>query len=140
MRHGYVVVEGRSVHTTAVYQSLILHPDNDAMALAEADAILQVAAHWRPLPDLTLLITDDVTAAIERMERRDRRRCTPEQRHLHHRADWLFTQLARAEPARIRVLDRRRTDPDAVVQAMAAAAAETPPRQEPPSASNGDTT
>ncbi len=120
LRDGYVVVEGRSLHTTAVYQSLILHPDDDHQALTEAREILELAVHFRPLPDLTLLLADDVAACIDRLERRDRRHCPPEQRQLHHRADWLFAQLAHTDCEHMRVIDRRGADPGAAVEQMLA--------------------
>ncbi len=125
LRDGCLVIEGRSLHTTAVYQSLILCPGDDRQALTEAHAILKLAAHFRPLPDLTLLLADDVSACIGRLERRDQRRCPPGQRRLHHRADWLFTQLARADPTRVRVIDRRHADRDTAVGQMLAAITRT---------------
>jgi hypothetical protein len=61
LRAGRTVIKGRSRHSTAVYQSLIMKPeDNDALLLAEQ--ILGSASRWRPLPDLTIVITDDVDA------------------------------------------------------------------------------
>jgi thymidylate kinase len=36
---GRTVIEGRSVHSTAVYQSLIIHPDDDQAALTSVTRI-----------------------------------------------------------------------------------------------------
>ncbi len=105
-----LVLEGRSLHTVAVYQSLILHPDDDAAAHDQARQILVLAASWRPLPDLTILVTDDVDTAVRRAEQRDGTPYTPQQWRLHHRAATLFDRLATDEPDRIRVLDRRTID------------------------------
>jgi dTMP kinase len=70
LRAGRTVIEGRSLHSTAVYQSLIMKPDdNDALLLAEQ--ILGSASRWRPLPDLTIVITDDVDAHSSRPEALD---------------------------------------------------------------------
>jgi dTMP kinase len=122
LQQGHLVIEGRSLHTTAVYQSLILHPHDNQQALARAHQILDLATCWRPLPDLTLLITDDVAASLRRLEHRDHTRCTAEQRHLHQRADWLFRQLVSATPTTIRLIDRRYLSrEDAVAQMLAAA-------------------
>lgn len=107
---GRLVLEGRSLHTVAVYQSLILHPDDDDAAHEHARQILALAACWRPLPDLTILVTDDVAAAVRRAEQRDAIPYTPEQWRLHRRAAALFDRLAGDDPDRIRVLDRRTTD------------------------------
>ncbi|MGH3811028.1 MAG: dTMP kinase [Pseudonocardiaceae bacterium] len=118
LRHGYLVVEGRSLHTVAVYQSLIMHPDDDPQALAEARALLHLAQQWRPLPDLTILITDDVPTALYRAQERDDQHYPPEHWRLHHRAAALFTRLAADDPARIHVLDRRTLDTREVVRRM----------------------
>ena len=61
---GHTVIEGRSLHSTAVYQSLIMNPDDNEAAFVLARRILDDAAQWRPLPDLTVVLTDDVTAAV----------------------------------------------------------------------------
>jgi dTMP kinase len=113
---GAVVLEGRSLHTVAVYQSLILHPDDDTGALTEAQRILETASWWRPLPDLTILIIDDPETAIARLERRDQRTCDPAQRTIHFRAARLFEALAEADHDRIVVLDRRVHDQEALVR------------------------
>jgi dTMP kinase len=121
LRDGRLVIEGRSVHSTAVYQSLILHPGDDRDALVQARAILELASHWRPLPDLTLLLADDVATCIDRLERRGRRRCTPEEERMHYRADALFIGLATDDPRHIRVIDRRSGDSEMVIGQMLAA-------------------
>lgn len=107
LRAGRTVIEGRSIHSTAVYQSLIMHPEDDVAALALARQILDSATRWRPLPDLTIVITDDVKAAVTRAETRDGITYTAEQWHLHHRAAALFEHLAHADPKHLRLLDRR---------------------------------
>lgn len=104
---GQLVIEGRSVHSTAVYQSLICHPDDDSAACEQARGLLNLAAAWRPMPDLTILIVDDTSTAIGRAQRRDGRTYNAEQRHVHERAALLYARLALADPARMPVLDRR---------------------------------
>lgn len=106
---GRTVIEGRSVDSTAVCQALLLHPGAPDAALDEAVALLGLAASFRPLPDLTILITDDASAAIDRAQRRDRRDFTPDQATFMHEAGALFERIAAADPARYRVLDRRST-------------------------------
>jgi dTMP kinase len=114
---GRTVIEGRSLHSTAVYQSLILAEDDyDAFALATR--ILDDAGRWRPLPDLTIVLTDDVDAAVGRAETRNGEPFTAEQWSLHRRAAALFERLAAADPDHVRVLDRREHDADAVVQIL----------------------
>jgi dTMP kinase len=111
LRDGRVVIEGRSLHTVAVYQSLILYPHDDAAAFTEAQTILDQAARWRPLPDLTVLITDDVTTALHRAEQRDTTAISGANRALHTRAAALFDRLAIRDPNRIKRLDRRQMSP-----------------------------
>ena len=93
LREGRLVLEGRSLHTVAVYQSVIMHSD-DGQALVEAKAILKLGLQWRPLPDLAILIVDDVETAVRRAERRDGTRYTQEQWRIHHRAAMLFERWA----------------------------------------------
>jgi dTMP kinase len=118
LARGRLVLEGRSIHSTAVYQSLISHPDDDHAAHHHARALLALATAWRPLPDLTILIVDDIATALRRAEHRDARTYTTEQRRLHHRAATLFTQLANDDPAHIPVLDRRNLNTDQLLDAM----------------------
>jgi dTMP kinase len=117
---GRTVIEGRSIHSTAVYQALIMNPDDDAAAQTMAGQILDTAARWRPLPDLTIIITDDTETSIKRAETRDGISYTAEQRRLHHRAAALFEHLAGTEPEHVRVLDRRERDVDELVATITA--------------------
>jgi dTMP kinase len=125
LRQGRTVVEGRGVHTTAIYQSLILHPDNDEHAHSRAQDILVLAQTWRPLPDLTVLITDDVTTAVRRAEDRDGISYTPEQWRLHHRAANAYARLADDDPHHVHMIDRRGTCVDEVARELATCIAGT---------------
>jgi dTMP kinase len=116
---GRLVLEGRSVHSTAVYQSLICQPDDESAAYAHARALLDLAAAWRPMPDLTILITDDINLAIGRAQQRDGRTYSAEHRRMHERAARLFTRLARDDSARMPVLDRRTLSTGQLVAEMA---------------------
>ncbi|MFJ9821176.1 dTMP kinase [Streptomyces sp. NPDC101151] len=106
---GRAVIEGRSVDTTAVCQAL-LHPDDPASALQTAIDLLDLAASYRPLPDLTILVTDDASKALERAQRRDRCVFTDEQADFMREASALFERLAATDPVRYRVVDRRHVD------------------------------
>ncbi|MET7772102.1 hypothetical protein [Nocardia sp. NPDC005366] len=114
---GRTVIEGRSLHTTAVYQSLITHPDDDN-AHSFATTLLRHAALYRPLPDRTVLLTDDVEAAVHRAEVRNAETFTAEQWTLHRRAAALFERLAADDPDRFLVLDRREHDTTALTAAL----------------------
>jgi dTMP kinase len=125
---GRTVIEGRSIHSTAVYQSLILAEDDDDDAFALATRILNDAGRWRPLPDLTIVLTDDVDAAVIRAESRNGEPFTAEQWSLHRRAAALFERLAAADSDHVRVLDRREHDADAVVEILTEWIATAPAR------------
>lgn len=112
LSEGKIVIEGRSLHCVAAYQSLILHPD-DEHAFTESLSILEIAAQWRPLPDLTVLVSDDPTEAIRRAEARDRQAFSPGYRRIHHRAATLFDRMATQSPGNIVVIDRRRIGSEA---------------------------
>jgi dTMP kinase len=107
---GRTVVEGRSVDTTAVCQALQLHPHDLDAALDTAIALRNLAASYRPLPDLTILITDEASQAVERTQRRDACVFTSEQVAFMRDAGALYERLAATDPARYRVVDRRRVD------------------------------
>lgn len=112
---GRTVIEGRSIHSTAVYQSLIMHPDDREAAAVSVVRILDMAARWRPLPDLTIVITDDPQAAVRRAEARDGTTFTAEQWAIHHQAAPLFEHLATIDPEHVRLLDRRDHDTTTLV-------------------------
>ncbi|WP_280247440.1 MULTISPECIES: hypothetical protein [Nocardia] len=115
---GHAVIEGRSLHSIAVYQALITHPTDEDAAYGFATTLLELAEQYRPLPDRTLLLTDDIDAAVRRAEARNAEAFTPEQWILHRRASALFERLAAADPDRIVVLDRRKHDTSSLTAAM----------------------
>ena len=124
MRHGHLVLEGRSLHGIAVYRALILNPGDDEQAYDEMRAILEIAAQWRPMPDLTFLVRDDVSAAIVCAERRDGTTFTSEERRLHHRVDALFDRLAKDAPDVVIVIDRRHLSNEDAIALMQARVSE----------------
>jgi dTMP kinase len=110
LSRGRAVIEGRSVDTTAVCQALLLHPDDPHAALETATALLELAASYRPLPDLTILVTDDASEAVVRAQQRDRCVFTAEQATFMREACALYERLAATDPARYLVVDRRSVD------------------------------
>lgn len=117
---GRTVVEGRSVDSTAACQALLLHPDDPVAALQTAIGLLELAAAYRPLPDLTILITDDPAHAVARTQHRDQCVLTGEQATFMHAAGALYEHLAATDPARCRILDRRTVDEHAAVDQIRA--------------------
>ncbi|GAA2213322.1 hypothetical protein GCM10009850_087840 [Nonomuraea monospora] len=107
---GHAVIEGRSVDTTAVCQALQLHPDDPDAALEMAAALREFASSYRPLPDLTILVTDNAHEAVVRAQRRDQCVFTPEQATFMREACALYERLAATDPTRYRVVDRRSVD------------------------------
>jgi dTMP kinase len=107
---GRTVVEGRSVDTTAVCQALQLHPFDLDAALDTAIALRDFASRYRPLPDLTIVLTDEASEAVARAQRRDACIFTGEQVTFMRNASALFERIAATDPARYRVVDRRVVD------------------------------
>lgn len=107
---GRAIIEGRSVDSTAVCQALLLHPDDRDAGLETAIALLELASAYRPLPDRTILITDDAANAVVRAQQRDDCVFTDEQVVFMREACALFECVAATDPARYRVVDRRRVD------------------------------
>jgi dTMP kinase len=118
-----IVLEDRGIDTVAVYQALII-----AGVRARIEEILPLmrriyatAAHWRPLPDLTLLVVDDLNACIGRFQARLGRSLPPRDLALIGRANEIYTHLASCEPTRFVIIDRvGRSEPEAVDRMYAA--------------------
>ncbi|MGV2915266.1 thymidylate kinase [Streptomyces alfalfae] len=116
---GRTVLEGRSLHSVAVYQAAALHPHDDAAALAQAHALMTEATAWRPAPDVTVLLTDHVDRALARAEQRDGRPIGADERAVHERCARLFEELT-AGDSRVRRLDRAaQPDPQAAAGLIA---------------------
>ncbi|RLK58388.1 thymidylate kinase [Actinokineospora cianjurensis] len=128
LRAGHTVIEGRGPHTTAAYQAAILHPDDDTAAEHTATRILAETTRWRPLPDLTVIVTDDLDTALDRAHTRDRRPFSADEQRLLNRAVRLFEHLATTDPDRVRLLDRRVHNPVAAVALLTEWIAHTTPR------------
>lgn len=111
-----LVLEDRGVDTVAVYQAAILAGDGPAEeTYALARQIAAVASRWRPPPDLTVLLVDDLDTCAARFAARLGRALQPDERALMSRADQLYARLAAAEPERFVVIDRTgRTDAEAL--------------------------
>jgi dTMP kinase len=115
-----IVLEDRGPATVAVYQAAILQPSASLPDTLElAHRISAVAARWRPLPDLTLLLTDDPEACAERFAHRLGRPLQPGELALMIRADELYPLFAAAEPGRYAVIDRRGRSPEKILAEMA---------------------
>lgn len=113
---GRTVLEGRSLHSVAVYQAAALHPGDDTAALEKARALMEEATAWRPAPDITVLLTDDLTIALDRAEQRDGCPISAAERAVHERCARLFQNLAQDDP-RVRVVDRAALpDPEAAAE------------------------
>lgn len=84
---GHAVTKGRGVDSTAVRQALLLQLDDPAAASTMATALLKLAASYRPLADLTILVTDHTDRALARAQHRDHRVFTHQQATLMHAAN-----------------------------------------------------
>ena len=115
----------RGPDTVAAYQPAILSPEGKTTELlASARQILATAAWSRPMPDLTLLITDDPGICEQRFAARIGRPVTDDERTLMRQAAALYELLAQAEPQRWHVISRQGRTSGEVLAAMAAACAE----------------
>jgi dTMP kinase len=122
MPHTQVILEDRGPDTVAVYQAAIMHPHStEAQTLDAAHRILAFAGRWRPLPDLTLLITDDSGICEERFATRTGQPVEPPERKLMRSAARLYELLAAAEPARYKVISRQDRTTEQVLADMTAA-------------------
>ncbi|GAA4198140.1 hypothetical protein GCM10022252_48080 [Streptosporangium oxazolinicum] len=114
-----VVLEDRGTDTVAVYQAVILTEDADHESEVVL-ALLDTAAAWCPAPDLSVLLLDDPDLCLVRWEERTGVSATPDQRRLMARAHDLYLWLARRQPHRYTIIDRRELNEEQTVEALAA--------------------
>ncbi|WP_190085313.1 ATP-binding protein [Streptomyces longisporoflavus] len=108
-QHPAVVLEDRGVDTVAVYQAAIIAGTgaSDAALHGEMDRIYAAATAMRPLPDLTLLLMDDLAACARRYALRTGGPLQPADRALSDCAVRLYRHRAAQEPGRIKLVNRR---------------------------------
>jgi dTMP kinase len=114
-----VVLEDRGVDSVAVYQAAILASEWPVERMhALAPRIHAVAARWRPLPDLTLLLVDDLEVCARRFANRIGRSLREDELALMQRADDLYARQAAADPARFVVINRAAATEEEVLARM----------------------
>lgn len=118
-----VLLEDRGIDTVAVYQAAIIAGTDVTVeaTLEIARLIYATAGHWRPLPDLTLLLTDDLDTCIGRFQARTGYMLPPGDRALIARASQLYDRIAAEEPHRFVVIDRAERTETEVIGHMRAA-------------------
>ncbi|MBI1759050.1 MAG: thymidylate kinase [Actinobacteria bacterium] len=131
-----VIVEDRGVDTVAVYQAAILtagRPVGEAVDVV--DRVHQAAAAWRPAPDVTLLIIDDLDTCVARFADRTGVPVSTADRALLMRVADLYTRLAAAHPDRFQVIERSGRSEEQTVESMYTHA--RPPQPEGPGPRTG---
>ncbi len=118
-----VVLEDRGIDTVAVYQAVIMAGTDGTLeaTLDLARLIYATAAHWRPLPDLTLLLVDDLDTCVGRFQARTGQLVPPGDRALIARAGQLYDRIAAQQPRRFVVIDRAGRTESEVIDHMRAA-------------------
>ncbi len=101
-----IILEDRGVDSVAIYQSLILAGLDAPAAQVHhlMELIYATAGHWRPAPDRTMLLTDDIGTCISRLEQRTGQTIAASDRALISRAARLYADQAAYEPSRFRVV------------------------------------
>lgn len=115
-----LVLEDRSLDTIAVYQALILHPDSLEHQLQAARDIYAIGAQFRRPPDLTFLIEDEFSVALERIAQREQKPLAREEAAILHQASILYTHYAEEQAARFVRVSRPGHSLDQLVQAIKA--------------------
>lgn len=115
-----IVLEDRGVDTVAIYQAAIMLGEHatEEQTWTLVQQIHETAAQWRPIPDLTLLITDDLNNCWRRWAEREGTPLTGEQQHLVSRVAGLYHRQAAHEPERFRIVARAGRDEDEIVAEM----------------------
>jgi dTMP kinase len=116
-----IVLEDRGIDTVAIYQAAIMLGDQatQEQTWTLAQQIYQTAAQWRPVADVTLLITDDLEDCARRWAQREATPLTGEQQHLVRRVAGLYHCQAAHEPERFRIVVRTGRDEDDIITEMA---------------------
>jgi dTMP kinase len=115
-----MVLEDRGIDTVALYQAAIIlgeHATEDE-TWTLAQQVYQTATQWRPVSDLTLLITDDLENCWRRWTEREGTPLTGEQQHLVSRVAGLYHRQAAHEPERFRIVARAGRDQDEIIAEM----------------------
>lgn len=107
-----IVLEDRGVDTVAMYQAAILcgPAADDEQVWRLAQQIYAAAAMWRPAPQLTLLILDDLNVCACRYAEREGHPLTSDEYTLVAQALRLYRRQAEQEPTRFRIVDRTGRD------------------------------
>jgi dTMP kinase len=116
-----IVLEDRGVDTVAIYQAAIMLGERatEQKTWTLAQQIHEMAAQWRPLPHLTLLITDDLEDCWRRWAEREGTPLNGEQQRLVSRVAGLYYRQAAHEPERFRIVARVGRDEHEIVAEMA---------------------
>jgi dTMP kinase len=103
-----LVLEDRGIDTVAVYQAAILAGSDASLldALEVAQRIYRTALAWRPLPQRTLLLIDDLDACLRRFVARTGEPVSRPDEALIAQVHELYLAQAAAEPQRFVVIDR----------------------------------
>lgn len=114
-----IVLEDRGLDSVAIYQAAILAgPRDEDTAWSLVQQIVTTATPWCPLPDLTVLLIDDLDVCATRWAMREGSPLTTEQRALVERATRLYRRLAEQQPDRVRTVDRSGRTEDQVLDEL----------------------
>lgn len=114
-----VILEDRGVDSVAVCQGAILHDEHPATpARAVAKQILATARRWRSMPDATLLLTGDREVCMARFGARIGRTLPASALEVIEQTDYLYRELAAAEPDRFTVIDVTGHGPEGTCKAV----------------------
>lgn len=103
-----LVLEDRGIDTVAMYQAAILTGPTASTpeALQVAQRIYRTAAAWRPPPQCTLLLTDDLDTCLRRFADRTGQPVCAADAALIAQVHGLYLAQAAAEPRRFVIIDR----------------------------------
>jgi dTMP kinase len=114
-----VIVEDRGVDTIAVYQAVILcsgYPETPPEEVARH--VLAATLRWRPLPDATILLTDDPSVCARRFADRIGHPLTRSDLQIIEHIDALYRKMAARDPRRYTSLDVSGMSPDESASAV----------------------
>jgi len=100
-----IVLQDRGVDTTAVYAAITLSQELNRDVLEIYLELQKIRENIGAIPDLTFILIGDVDLCIDRIEKRDNRVYSQEEREFLREVDKLFKVISKLDNPRIKVIN-----------------------------------
>ena len=112
-----IVIQDRGMDTTALYAAISLNGQNTKISVIDFyKKIIKIREEIGVIPDLTVLFTDDFELCIKRVEERDGREYSKEEKEFLKKAYEGFKEIANINSKRIKIINKRNKNDDEVLE------------------------